>query len=83
MDSAVYGNYFENWKSIKDKSVCLSCYWVFPGKYAHVAMSQIRRIDLIWQGEEVRQYEMLKSDAAKSGLEVPQFVKDVLAKALK
>jgi hypothetical protein len=45
-------------------------------------MRQIRRIDLIWQGEEVRQYEKLKSDAIKSGLEIPQFVKDVLAKAL-
>ena len=46
-------------------------------------MRQIRRIDLIWQSEEIRQYERLKSDAAKSGLEIPQFVKDVLAKALK
>jgi len=46
-------------------------------------MHQIRRIDLIWQGEEIAQYEKLKSDAAKSGVEIPQFVKDVLAKALK
>ena len=73
----------ENWKSIKDKNVCLSCYWAFPEKYNHVAMRQIRRIDLVWQGEEVRQYEKLKSDAAKSGLELPQFVKDVLARTLK
>jgi hypothetical protein len=73
----------ENWKSIKDKNICLSCYWAFPEKYSHVAMRQIRRIDLIWQGEEIRQYEKLKSDAAKSGLEIPRFVKEVLAKALK
>lgn len=46
-------------------------------------MRQIRRVDLIWQGEEVRQYDKLKRDAVKSGLEIPQFVKDVLAKALK
>jgi|ERR1700677_2617637 len=72
----------ENWKSIKDKNICLSCYWAFPEKYTHVAMRQIRRIDLIWQGEEVIQYEKLKSDAAKSGLEIPQFVKEVLAKGL-
>ncbi len=73
----------ENWKMIKDKNICLSCYWAFPEKYNHVAMRQIRRIDLVWQGEEIQQYEKLKSDAAKSGLELPQFVKDVLAKALK
>ena len=71
------------WKNIKNKNICLSCYWAFPEKYSHVAMRLIRRIDLIWQGEEVRQYEKLKSDAAKSGSEIPQFVKNVLAKALK
>lgn len=73
----------DNWKSIKDKNICLSCYWAFPENYQHVAMRQIRRIDLIWQGEEVAQYDKLKSDAAKTGLEIPLFVKDVLAKALK
>jgi len=73
----------ENWKSIKDKNICLSCYWAYPEKYNHVAMRQIRRIDLVWQGEEVAQYDKLKADAEKSGVEIPQFVKDVLAKALK
>jgi hypothetical protein len=73
----------ENWKNIKDKSICLSCYWAFPENYQHVAMRQIRRIDLIWQGKEVKQYDQLKSDAVKSGFEIPQFVKNVLAKALK
>ncbi len=73
----------DNWKSIKDKNICLSCYWAFPENYQHVAMRQIRRIDLIWQGEEVAQYDKLKSDAAKTGLEIPLFVKNVLAKALK
>jgi len=37
----------------------------------------------VWQGEEVAQYDKLKADAATAGLEIPQFVKDVLAKALK
>jgi uncharacterized protein with PQ loop repeat len=73
----------ENWKSIKDKNICLSCYWAYPEKYGHVAMRQIRRIDLVWQGEEVARYDKLKEDAAKSGLEIPQFVKEVLAKVLK
>jgi hypothetical protein len=73
----------ENWKSTKDKNICLSCYWAYPEKYNHVAMRQIRRIDLLWQGEAVAQYDKLKSEATKLGLEMPQFVKEVLAKALK
>ena len=46
-------------------------------------MRQIRRIDLVWQGGEVAQYDRLKADDAKSGLEIPQFVKAILAKVLK
>jgi hypothetical protein len=37
----------------------------------------------VWQSGEVSQYDKLKADAAKSGLEIPQFVKEVLARALK
>jgi len=70
----------ENWKSTKDKSICLSCYWAYPENYNHVAMRQIRRVDLLWRGKEVSHYEKLKADAAKSGLKIPQFVKDVLAR---
>ena len=73
----------ENWKSTKNKNICLSCYWAFPEKYNHVARRQIRRVDLVWQGGEVAQYDKLKTDAANAGLEIPHFVKDILAKALK
>ncbi len=73
----------DNWKRIRDKSVCLSCYWAYPEKYSHVAMRQIRRVDLIWQGQEVSQYDKLKADVATAGKDLPDFVKTVLARALK
>lgn len=73
----------ENWSDTKNREICLSCYWAFPENYSHVAMSSIRRIDLIWQGEEVRQYENLKTDAKEAGMDIPEFVKSVLAKNLK
>ena len=31
------------------------------------AMQQLRRVDLLWQGEETKQYERLKADAAEAG----------------
>jgi len=73
----------ENWTKIENKNICLSCYWAYPEKYTHVAMRQIRRINLVWEGDEVARYEKLKNDAAKAGFSIPQFVKDVLAKSLK
>lgn len=59
------------------------CYWAFPENYSHVAMRQVRRLDLMWQGADVQKYESLKDDARKAGMSLPDFVKDVLAKIIK
>jgi hypothetical protein len=68
----------ENWKNLKQRELCLSCYWAYPENYEHIAMKQVRRVDLLWQGEETEQYDKLKADAEKAGLPIPEFVKDVL-----
>lgn len=68
----------ENWNSIKDKSICLSCYWAYPENYTHIAMRQVRRIDLIWQGDEIKTYEKLKQQAVRLDQEIPQFVKGII-----
>lgn len=71
----------ENWRTLKKREVCLSCYWAYPEKYEHIAMQQIRRVDLLWRGEDTKQYEQLKADAAEAGMAIPEFVKEVLKKA--
>ena len=53
----------ENWQTLKDKKICLSCCWAYLEDYSHVAMRQVRRLDLIWQDKEVGKYEKIKSDA--------------------
>jgi hypothetical protein len=68
----------ENWNNIKDKTICLTCYWAYPENYSHIAMHQIRRIDLIWQGEEVGIYEKIKAEAHALDKEIPLFVKEIL-----
>ncbi len=73
----------ENWQTLKKKEICLSCYWAYPEDYSHVAMRQVRRLDLIWQSKEVEQYEKLKTDAKKSGQTIPEFVKQIVEKAIK
>jgi len=72
----------ENWRTQKDREVCLSCYWAYPESHTHVAMKQLRRVDLLWQGDEAAQYERLKADAAQAGMAIPDFVKEVLRRAL-
>ncbi len=71
----------ENWKKLKHREICLTCYWAYPENHTHVAMEELRRLDLIWEGASTAQYEQLKADAAKAGLAIPDFVKEVLRRA--
>jgi hypothetical protein len=73
----------ENWKSIKEKSICLSCYWAYPENYTHVAMRQVRRIDLMWQGENIENYESLKKQAVILHKEIPEFIKEIIEQYIK
>lgn len=46
-------------------------------------MRQVRRLDLIWQGSEIEQYERLKEDAVAYSKPIPEFVKEIIERALK
>ena len=67
----------ENWQR-KDAQVCKSCYWAFPDDYTHVAMTEVRRLDVLWAGEEIEQYEALRRAASREGQPMPDYVKSVL-----
>lgn len=68
-----------NWQGEKQRAICESCYWAFPEKYTHVAMKSVMRLDLIWQGDEIGHYEVLRSKALEAGKALPEFIKEILA----
>ncbi|RLD61550.1 MAG: HNH endonuclease [Bacteroidetes bacterium] len=68
----------KNWIEVHDLNICQSCYWAFPENHTHVAMNEIRRLDLTWQGDEVADYDELKRKSKKSGHELPDYVKEIL-----
>jgi hypothetical protein len=72
----------QNWDSLKDKSICLSCYWAYPENYNHIAMQQVRRIDLIWKGDEIEIYERLQQQAISLNKEIPELVKEIIAREI-
>ena len=72
-----------NWNNEKDKEICLTCYWAYPENYSHIAMIPIRRLDIIWQGEEVSVYEALKKQAENENSEIQNIVKKLLEKYIK
>ncbi|HZK76859.1 MAG TPA: HNH endonuclease [Candidatus Kapabacteria bacterium] len=68
----------ENLLSIKNPNVCVTCYWGHPEEYEHVAMEDARRLDLLWQGQEVKDFDAMRNVASKEGIELPKYVKRAL-----
>ncbi len=68
----------ENWKVSKEPSLCKRCYWGNPEDYTHIALKQIRRLDVQWQGSEVRYFEDLKKESIKYNIKLPEFVKELI-----
>ena len=71
-----------NWKA-KEKTACQTCYWAYPESYQHIAMREIRRLDLVWSGEEIADYDILLEEATKSQEEPSKYIKKLLHLHLK
>ena len=53
--------------AVRKPEVCGTCFWAYPEKYNHIAMVDIRRTDIAWQGDDVAVHDRLKAMAEKSG----------------
>jgi len=67
-----------NWKELLEEATCRTCYWAFPENYTHVAMVEVRRIDLQWDGDEVKVFDRLVEEAKRRGMTVNSLIKDKL-----
>ena len=71
-----------NWQSGKSSQVCLKCYWANPEGYVHIALREVRRMDILWNEDEIQVYENLKSLALQNQIPIPEYVKRVVAQYL-
>jgi 5-methylcytosine-specific restriction endonuclease McrA len=71
-----------NWLNDKLPHVCLTCYWANPTDYLHIALREVRRLDILWTENEVQAYERLKKAAQASQFPVPEYVKKIVAQHL-
>jgi hypothetical protein len=67
----------------KDFDVCATCYWAFPEKYLHIATEQIRRIDLVWQSSEVKNFDLLSEQAKAEGVTLAEKIKAIIGQSAK
>lgn len=63
---------------LKNPDLCRSCYWASPTDYQHIATIPQRRLDIVWQGEDIGVYERLKQQAEAYRLSLPEYVKTIL-----
>lgn len=71
-----------NWQEAKDKDVCRKCYWAYPEDYTHIATLPIRRVDVIWAGDEIKVYEKLRERTLQLQKDIPSYVKEIIEKHL-
>jgi 5-methylcytosine-specific restriction endonuclease McrA len=64
-----------NWRRDKKVSTCLRCYWASPDNYVHIATQQLRRVDIEWAGNDVKNYDRLAKQAKAAGVELQAFLK--------
>lgn len=72
----------ENRTGIRTPQLCKTCYWGDPTDYSHMALTTIRRLDLVWSQEEVTDYDRIESCSQDAGAALPDFIKSTLRQAI-
>lgn len=70
----------ENWITQKDAEKCKPCFWASPENYTHIALQDIRRLELIWQKEEVHFFDSLKKKSEEDSINMGELAKIILKK---
>lgn len=68
-----------NFTKLKDAAICGTCYWAFPDTdYKHIAMRQVRQVELVWQDDEAVLFDRVKAKLASAGRTVEEALKTLL-----
>lgn len=59
-------------------AVCQTCYWANPTDYQHVATQPERRTTLVWQDDDVLDFESLQTAAKRAKMDVRDYIKHLI-----
>ncbi len=68
----------ENYREIKDKERCRSCFWASPEAYDHIALCPERRLDIIWREDELEIYNHIISHSKNHNISPQVYIKNLL-----
>lgn len=72
----------QNWFDPKLSEICHSCYWANPTAYSHIAMRDQKRVEIVWSGEEIKDYERLRRNADRNHNSISEEIKLLLKRGL-
>jgi 5-methylcytosine-specific restriction endonuclease McrA len=72
----------ENWLKEKAPTICRACYWAQPNAYRHIALTPIRRLDIVWTKDEVNVFDKFRNHVNKCHESMPDYVKCIIKKHL-
>ncbi|MDZ4260399.1 MAG: HNH endonuclease [Candidatus Sungbacteria bacterium] len=58
-----------------DPKIMKSCFWASPENYTHICMEPIRRADIVWKGEETKEFNLLEKKARATKELLPEYIK--------
>jgi len=61
-----------------DVDICRTCYWAYPENYTHVAMKEMRSINITWEGKEVKEYDRMENSCREDGKTVQDYLKSIV-----
>ena len=69
----------DNWLKARLPEICRRCYWGSPAVYDHIALKEIRRLDIVWLGDaEVAEHTRLRNLAGGARIALPLYAKAAL-----
>lgn len=69
----------ENLLRLRRVDICRRCYWANPSRHSHVAMQQIRRIELVWQKGETEAFDAFVRRCKTRGKQPQAAIKQLIA----
>lgn len=70
----------ENLSVNKDISKCETCFWANPTNYSHIALQEIKRLELIFTKENIDVYNRIDRQAKKEGVSLNSYIFEALKK---
>lgn len=63
-----------NWNNERNPNICKTCYWAYPENYNHIATNYERRVEMVFQDNDINLYESLKREARIAEEEMEDYI---------